>query len=924
MSINFDTNSNPQFCRLKEDAPDAMVFFKKDMGEGSRESGSWRYEIPAGLPGNFYQLASETKAYYGSLAACRVMGGNMACPRNELQNQMIRTTGGGSEVWLGVSDVMQEGVFKCTSGETADWNNFAGGEPSNTFERDTEADYVAMKEDGTWVAKGALAFNTYKLPAVCEISCTTGSSQQCFPDDLSTVKKVYVTDVDASTEQIDPNPESWPEYMVISGNQRVTGGKGRKYIGVRTTASFRAMDRACRKNPRILGHIACPRNTEQQAVVQRLSEEMMSDVWLGVDESGVSCSNGDTLDYGNFASERGSDSTVVMSYSSDSSLHGQWKTAGGRAFGVCEQECEVGSDSSCVPDDISSVGRSTLRLADEVRGLQFSVTDVPATYAQAVASCEAQGGSLACPRNLWHQSAIKSQIRTLSWIGITGQEICLDGDILDIANWQGVSRPRKGLAAIMTPDGRWSIGPESVRYSYVCEIPCKARGVISDCIPLSFPADLDVNVFIRAAQVDLSPLLLEALDILIMEFDERDLLTKPWEAKTLPGTEEPPIPIEIDGRHIDREGAIFSVIYEKTKFWDAVDRCEEMMMKLACPQNNLQQQYITSKINSTTWLGISDTATEGSFVCMDGSQQNFEAWLPTEPDNKIWGSPEGDFVSMIYLPNTKYHGRWMDEAPHVEHHYACSKECVVGSARNCIPNNLLLAETAEPGTSGPITLPVTNTEWPTEQVSGDMADRKVTKVYMNTEPVTTTEKMFETDAVNPTEVPTQKDESMTSGSSSETTLTSLNDYLITYYNNAPGRVFKYVSSSTNFWDAEISCSDMEMTLACPQNKLQQATINQVIRSTSWIGFADYYTDGEFFCMSGGDVLQYTNWGLDQPDNTYLEDLDADFTVVVYDKNSPNHLKWEDTGSYDFPEHMFGAVCQIECTVGNMDGCIPDQ
>ena len=917
-----------------------MKFFKKDMdsmGEGSRESGSWRYEIPGGLSGNFYRLLSESKAYYSAVAACRGMGGRMACPRNELQNQMIRTTAAGSEVWLGLSDIRQEGVFKCSSGELAEWTSFASGEALNTYNGDSEADFVAMKTDGAWIAKGALSFNTYQLPAVCEITCTTGSTQQCFPNDLSSVKKVFVTDVDASTEQIDPNPDSWPEYMVISGNQRVTGGKGRKYIGVRTSASFRAMSRACQKNPRILGNVACPRNSEQQAAVQRLAEEMMSNVWLGVDESGVRCSNGDSLDFGNFAAERGSESTVVMQYSSDSSIHGMWKTAGGRAYGVCEQECEVGSDTSCVPDDISSVARSTLRLADSVSGVSFSLVSVPATYAQAIASCRAQGGNLACPRNSWHQSAIKSKLSTLSWIGITEEGKCFNKDMLDIQNWQGTSRPRMGLASIMTPDGRWSIGPESVRYSYVCEIPCEAKGVILTCIPLTFPAGLDLNVFVRAAQVDLSPLLLETLDLLIMQFEEEELSTKPWEAEELPGTEEPPMPVEIDGLHIDKEGTTFSFFYEKTKFWKAVDRCEEMGMKLACPQNALQQRYITSMLKATTWLGITDTENEGSFVCLDGRELKFEAWLPTEPDNKIWGYPEGDFVSMIYLPKTKYHGKWMDEGvtdnPEIEHHFVCSQDCTVGGARDCIPNSLMLSETVEPVTSAPLvtTKPITATEWPTVpglSEKNDMKGGDVTEYNMKTEPITTTEQMAETEGGGPTQAPTEKQNektmSPTSGTTSETSAANLDEYLRTYYNKAPGRQFKYISSASNFWDAEAGCSSMEMILACPQNKLQQTVIEQMIMSTSWLGFADYYTDGEFFCMSSGDDLLYTNWGRGQPDNSYNEETDADFTVIVYDKMSSNHLKWEDTGSYDYPDHVFGAVCQMECTVGTSEGCIPDR
>ena len=50
-----------------------------------------RWLIPAGLAGQTYEVTgSELKTYYSALAACRKMGGTMACPRNELQQQIIR------------------------------------------------------------------------------------------------------------------------------------------------------------------------------------------------------------------------------------------------------------------------------------------------------------------------------------------------------------------------------------------------------------------------------------------------------------------------------------------------------------------------------------------------------------------------------------------------------------------------------------------------------------------------------------------------------------------------------------------------------------------------------------------------------------------------------------------------------------------
>ena len=115
-----------------------------------------------------------------------------------------------------------------------------------------------------------------------------------------------------------------------------------------------------------------------------------------------------------------------------------------------------------------------------------------------------------------------------------------------------------------------------------------------------------------------------------------------------------------------------------------------------------------------------------------------------------------------------------------------------------------------------------------------------------------------------------------------------------------------------------------MRLACPRNPLQHEVVGRLVRSTAWLGWVDYYTDGEFECSDGSGVLESGRWGQHQPDNRYEGETDADFTVIVYDESSDNHLMWDDRGSYQFPEHHYAAVCETDCTVGVDQDCGPDR
>ena len=727
--------------------------------------------------------------YLQAQGRCKQLGGKLACPRNELQNEMVRAVAGVDDSWIGVSDMLMEGTFKCHSGEVTSWDNFPEEDPGNSYMDDKEADYVFMRVfDGSWAVKGALIYNQYSMTAVCEMPCTTGQSSStgqamkmatCIPNDISVIEKEFVSDADISTQQISTNPDSWPEYMVIMGSQKVEGAKGRKFFGVKPASKYGRISRACRKE----GTVACPRNALQQYMLKRIADDLMGDTWLGVDPGTGTCENGDMLGYKNYQDYKGTGDGVLMSVDT-----GEWSLVernGGnsfKAYGVCEIECDVADDPECIADDLSSVTKSKLLLADEVAGFRFEYRSLAdrTTYEQAKKNCEMAGGTIACPRNVWHQKAIKQALAgTETWIGINKQ-LCENGDTSVINKWQG--QLAGGQASIMRPDGAWVGSNAETTLAYVCEIPCRASGVITDCIPKTFPEELDVNMFVRSIRIDwiADPVLIESLQLIVLDFAEGDLVSKPWEVAAPPATESTPQELKIKDGHVGLEGTNFVVVYERMRFWDAVKECQASGMELSCPKNELQQLFITSLLREATWLGITDISSEGTFECLDGTNLDYEAWLPSEPDNKIYGSPEGDFVSMLYLPNTPFHGGWMDEGlsalPDTPRHFACSKPCTVEKGMNCIPNDPALT-------------------LPTE--------------------VAATEKSAEL----------EKGDSSGDGG----LLGSTDEYFRRYYEGIDGKKFTHITESMSFWDASAKCGEGEsnMILACPVNTYQEKAIEQV-------------------------------------------------------------------------------------------------
>ncbi|XP_053408183.1 uncharacterized protein LOC123559963 [Mercenaria mercenaria] len=97
-------------------------------------------------------------------------------------------------------------------------------------------------------------------------------------------------------------------------------------------------------------------------------------------------------------------------------------------------------------------------------------------------------------------------------------------------------------------------------------------------------------------------------------------------------------------------------------WYSAREKCADEGADLVTIQSEEEQQYLSSFIQSETWIGLNDRRKEGLFSWLDTSAEvNYQYWLESEPNNVQIGSQYSEnCVSMIYLPGEENHGKWSD------------------------------------------------------------------------------------------------------------------------------------------------------------------------------------------------------------------------------------------------------------------------
>jgi len=117
-----------------------------------------------------------------------------------------------------------------------------------------------------------------------------------------------------------------------------------------------------------------------------------------------------------------------------------------------------------------------------------------------------------------------------------------------------------------------------------------------------------------------------------------------------PGAPKPPVGVPADAKLFN--GKWYKVIFEKTSWTGARDKCRTLGGQLAIIPDEVTWVYVKGLTPANVWLGGTDEKIEGVWVWVDGTPVTFTAWGHNQPDNQGGDAPEN------YI--TADRGQWND------------------------------------------------------------------------------------------------------------------------------------------------------------------------------------------------------------------------------------------------------------------------
>jgi hypothetical protein len=94
--------------------------------------------------GHSYYRSTSSMRWTDAKVACENMGGHLVTPTTPAENAFIYSVWPSG--WIGLTDQVQEGVWKWVTGEPFTWANWNGGEPNNAGNED----YIQFVGGGRW------------------------------------------------------------------------------------------------------------------------------------------------------------------------------------------------------------------------------------------------------------------------------------------------------------------------------------------------------------------------------------------------------------------------------------------------------------------------------------------------------------------------------------------------------------------------------------------------------------------------------------------------------------------------------------------------------------------------------------------------------------------------------------------------------
>ena len=96
----------------------------------------------------FYKVYSEQNDYNAAKTQCESDGAFLAIPRSEAENDFIADLILNENIWIGINDIDQEGVFVAVDGSNITFTHWAFNEPNN-YGGDEDA-VVIFSDQKTW------------------------------------------------------------------------------------------------------------------------------------------------------------------------------------------------------------------------------------------------------------------------------------------------------------------------------------------------------------------------------------------------------------------------------------------------------------------------------------------------------------------------------------------------------------------------------------------------------------------------------------------------------------------------------------------------------------------------------------------------------------------------------------------------------